>query len=74
MNSIANFDFTLFICFALQSPEEVKINGDAANSYGRNIGIAFQLIDDLLDFVASSEQLGKPAAADLKLGKNFEIF
>jgi len=50
------------------SPEEIKINGDLANSYGRNIGIAFQLIDDLLDFVASSEQLGKPAAADLKLG------
>lgn len=41
---------------------------DAAFQYGRNIGIAFQLVDDLLDFVSSSEQLGKPAAADLKLG------
>ena len=51
-----------------QSPDEVKSNRDAAYSYGRNIGIAFQLVDDLLDFVASSEQLGKPAAADLKLG------
>ena len=59
----------LLIFFSFQSPEEIKINGDLANSYGRNIGIAFQLIDDLLDFVASSEQLGKPAAADLKLGK-----
>ncbi|XP_040571656.1 all trans-polyprenyl-diphosphate synthase PDSS1 [Lepeophtheirus salmonis] len=36
--------------------------------YGRNIGVAFQLVDDLLDFVSSSELLGKPAAADLKLG------
>ena len=27
--------------------------------YGRNIGIAFQLVDDLLDFVASADQLGK---------------
>ena len=34
----------------------------------RNIGIAFQLVDDLLDFVSSADQLGKPAAADLKLG------
>ena len=52
----------------LQSPEEVKANADAAYNYGRSIGIAFQLVDDLLDFEASSEQLGKPAAADLKLG------
>jgi len=52
----------------LKSPEEVKANADAAYNYGRSIGIAFQLVDDLLDFEASSEQLGKPAAADLKLG------
>jgi len=36
--------------------------------YGRNIGVAFQLVDDLLDFTASADQLGKPAAADLSLG------
>jgi Polyprenyl synthetase len=30
--------------------------------------MAFQLVDDLLDFVATSAQLGKPAAADLRLG------
>ncbi|XP_049286106.1 all trans-polyprenyl-diphosphate synthase PDSS1-like [Anopheles funestus] len=36
--------------------------------YGRNIGLAFQLVDDLLDFVSSSEVLGKPVAVDLKLG------
>lgn len=36
--------------------------------YGKNLGLAFQLMDDLLDFVASSEIIGKPAAADLKLG------
>ena len=34
--------------------------------YGKNIGIAFQLMDDWLDFAATAEQLGKPAAADLK--------
>lgn len=41
---------------------------DIAFQYGRNIGLAFQLVDDLLDFVASSEAMGKPTAADLKLG------
>merc|ERR1711992_274899 len=46
------------------SEEEIQ----AAYSYGRNIGIAFQLVDDLLDFVASADMLGKPAANDMKLG------
>lgn len=41
---------------------------EIAFQYGRNIGLAFQLVDDLLDFVASSESMGKPTAADLKLG------
>ncbi|KAF2881538.1 hypothetical protein ILUMI_24641 [Ignelater luminosus] len=36
--------------------------------YGRNLGLAFQLVDDLLDFVSSSAAMGKPTAADLKLG------
>lgn len=36
--------------------------------YGRNLGLAFQLVDDLLDFVSSSDAMGKPTAADLKLG------
>lgn len=39
------------------------------DDYGRYAGLAFQLIDDLLDFTASSEQLGKPALSDLKEGK-----
>ena len=41
---------------------------EAAFQYGRNLGIAFQLVDDLLDFVSRQAELGKPAAADLKLG------
>lgn len=41
---------------------------EAAFEYGRNLGIAFQLVDDLLDFESSQSELGKPAAADLKLG------
>ncbi|HEY4642869.1 MAG TPA: polyprenyl synthetase family protein [Thermoanaerobaculia bacterium] len=38
-------------------------------NYGLNLGICFQLIDDLLDFTSSTEVLGKPALSDLKEGK-----
>ncbi len=42
---------------------------DAAYHYGRNLGIAFQLVDDLLDFKATSAIFGKPSGgADLRLG------
>lgn len=40
----------------------------SAFQFGRQLGMAFQLVDDLLDFVSTSAQLGKPAAADLRLG------
>lgn len=40
----------------------------AARSYGRNIGMAFQVIDDLLDVTASPEVLGKPVGSDLAAG------
>jgi octaprenyl-diphosphate synthase len=42
---------------------------EALAGYGRNAGLAFQLVDDLLDFTASPEQLGKPVLSDLKEGK-----
>ena len=37
--------------------------------YGHYAGLAFQLVDDLLDFTASPAQLGKPVLSDLKEGK-----
>ncbi|HTV65189.1 MAG TPA: polyprenyl synthetase family protein [Bryocella sp.] len=37
--------------------------------YGRNLGMAFQLVDDVLDLTASEEVLGKPVASDLREGK-----
>lgn len=41
----------------------------ALRDYGLNLGTAFQLIDDLLDFTSSDETLGKAAGADLLGGK-----
>ncbi len=37
--------------------------------YGRNLGLAFQIVDDVLDLTASEDVLGKPAASDLREGK-----
>ena len=45
-------------------PEERALAG-----YGRHLGIAFQLIDDMLDYSASNEELGKNIGDDLAEGK-----
>src|SRR5699024_5867848 len=36
--------------------------------YGYNVGMSFQIIDDILDFTASSKELGKPTGSDLIQG------
>ncbi|KII93947.1 hypothetical protein PLICRDRAFT_49942 [Plicaturopsis crispa FD-325 SS-3] len=41
---------------------------EVAYAYGRNLGIAFQLVDDILDYEAGEATLGKPGGADLRLG------
>ena len=40
-----------------------------AGEYGRNLGMAFQIVDDCLDLTASEGVLGKPVASDLREGK-----
>ena len=42
---------------------------DALSSYGMNLGIAFQMADDLLDYTADSKLLGKKTGADIREGK-----
>src|SRR5436305_5507820 len=37
--------------------------------YGRDLGMAFQIVDDVLDLTASEKVLGKPVASDLREGK-----
>lgn len=36
--------------------------------YGYNLGMAFQIVDDMLDFTGTAESLGKPAGSDLRQG------
>src|SRR5262249_32739219 len=42
---------------------------DNLAQYGRNLGMAFQIVDDVLDLTASESILGKPVASDLREGK-----
>ncbi len=44
--------------------DEIKLGG-----FGTDLGLAFQLIDDVLDFTSSEEVLGKPIGSDLREGK-----
>lgn len=44
---------------------------DALGQFGLNIGLAFQIVDDILDLTATSEQLGKTAGIDVAQGKGF---
>ncbi|KAK5878179.1 hypothetical protein CesoFtcFv8_025612 [Champsocephalus esox] len=53
------------VCVLVSSDPKVH---EIAYQYGKNVGIAFQLVDDVLDFTSKANHLGKPSAADLKLG------
>lgn len=48
-----------------QAPEE---SIEVLKEYGYNIGIAFQIADDVLDFISTEEELGKPVGSDLSQG------
>ncbi|HYO15855.1 MAG TPA: polyprenyl synthetase family protein, partial [Thermoanaerobaculia bacterium] len=50
-------------------PPQRSEAGQVLTRYGRNLGICFQLVDDLLDFTAKEAELGKPVLSDLKEGK-----
>ena len=41
---------------------------DGLYEFGKNIGLAFQVVDDILDFTGNDKQLGKPASSDLASG------
>ncbi len=49
--------------------ERPKAEADALESYGMNLGIAFQLVDDALDYAARQAELGKTVGDDFREGK-----
>ena len=50
------------------TPNEAPFE-EALGEYGRNLGLAFQIVDDVLDLTATDDILGKPTASDLREGK-----
>jgi octaprenyl-diphosphate synthase len=53
-------------CVLAGAPQAME---EALGDYGRNVGLAFQIVDDVLDLTASEAVLGKPTASDLREGK-----
>jgi octaprenyl-diphosphate synthase len=51
------------------TPDGQRPFEDALGEYGRNLGLAFQIVDDVLDLTANDDVLGKPSASDLREGK-----
>ena len=48
-----------------RAPEEMV---GALRDYGHNLGVAFQIVDDVLDFAGTEEEIGKPVGSDLAQG------
>lgn len=44
-------------------------NVETIRKYGRSVGLAFQIVDDILDIVSTTEELGKDAGSDVERGK-----
>lgn len=55
---------------AANAPHAIEL---ALANYGFNIGLAFQIVDDVLDITAPSEQLGKTSGIDIEQGRGFAI-
>jgi octaprenyl-diphosphate synthase len=49
--------------------EADPLQEESLANYGRSVGLAFQIVDDVLDLTATEEVLGKPVASDLREGK-----
>ncbi len=66
------FKVSMQLGAVLANPAPIDVDAPyeaALGEYGRNLGLAFQIIDDVLDLTATDEVLGKPTASDLREGK-----
>jgi len=55
-------------CAILAGHNSDSVVAQAAEEYGYHLGLAYQIVDDVLDFTSASDVLGKPAMADVSLG------
>lgn len=58
------------ICGALCADHATEAQFSALNDYANNLGLAFQVVDDILDIESSTEELGKPSGSDVEMGKS----
>ena len=62
---------SLFVLACQGTAHLSRLNSDqvaALRLYGTNLGLAFQVVDDILDFTATQAELGKPVGSDLRQG------
>lgn len=71
LNQISKKTASLFVLAVESGAILSKAPGWSVNSlreYGYNLGIAFQIVDDILDFTSTEKKLGKPVGSDLAQG------
>jgi len=58
------------ICGALCGDSVTEDQLQELNNYANSLGLAFQVVDDILDIESSTEELGKPSGRDIEMGKS----
>ncbi|MFH0848746.1 MAG: polyprenyl synthetase family protein [archaeon] len=64
----ALFEVSTVMGAMLATPEQTVV--EEMRLFGRNLGIGFQIADDILGLVADEKELGKPVGSDIREGKN----
>ena len=57
------------ICGALCSDDTSELQLSSLSDYADSLGLAFQVVDDILDIESSTQELGKPSGSDVENGK-----
>lgn len=63
----ALFELSLFCGSKLANATQIQV--DVLQKYAKNLGLAFQISDDIIDIISSTEELGKTAGKDQQSGK-----
>lgn len=65
--------FRAAVCIGAQSAGATAEQEEALGQFGFNIGLAFQIVDDLLDLVGDESQMGKTSGIDVEQGRGFAV-